>query len=49
MFVAGGIVIASVRMDDANFHCDDSCIYANDGQCDENQAIHLAPNCTTHH
>lgn len=30
----GGIVIAEVRPDDETFMCEDSCIYANDGQCD---------------
>eukprot|EP00903_Cladosiphon_okamuranus_P015736 g14524.t1 len=33
----GGIVIAQVRVDDETFICEDSCIYANDGECDENQ------------
>lgn len=31
----GGIVIAEVRADDETFSCEDSCIYANDGECDE--------------
>ncbi|CAN0066429.1 unnamed protein product [Pylaiella littoralis] len=34
---AGGIVIAQVQMDDATFSCEDSCLYANDGECDELQ------------
>ncbi|CAM9180767.1 unnamed protein product [Scytosiphon promiscuus] len=33
----GGIVVAEVRMDDATFSCEDSCLYANDGECDEDQ------------
>eukprot|EP00752_Nemacystus_decipiens_P008401 g7511.t1 len=33
----GGIVVAEVRADDESFSCEDSCIYANDGECDENQ------------
>ncbi|CAB1117706.1 unnamed protein product [Ectocarpus sp. CCAP 1310/34] len=32
---ASGVVIAEVRKDDATFNCEDSCVYANDGQCDE--------------
>lgn len=36
-FCAGGIVVASVRADDDTFNCEDSCVYANDGQCDEDQ------------
>ncbi|CAM9704563.1 unnamed protein product, partial [Ectocarpus sp. 8 AP-2014] len=33
----GGVVIAEVRKDDATFNCEDSCVYANDGQCDEDR------------
>ncbi len=30
-------MIAAVRQDDASFSCEDSCVYANDGECDEDQ------------
>lgn len=30
-------MVAEVRMDDATFSCEDSCVYANDGECDEDQ------------
>ena len=32
-------MIAEVRADDETFSCEDSCIYANDGECDENQVL----------
>lgn len=35
LFLAGGIVVAEVRMDDATLSCDDSCLFASDGECDE--------------
>jgi len=35
--VTGGVVIAEVQQDDASFSCEDSCVYANDGECDERQ------------
>ncbi|CAM9368981.1 unnamed protein product, partial [Ectocarpus sp. 12 AP-2014] len=33
----GGAVIAEVQKD-VTFNCDDSCVFANDGQCDEDRA-----------
>lgn len=36
-YAAGGVVVAHVRMDDGTYDCNDSCIYANDNQCDEDQ------------
>lgn len=30
-------MVASIRMDDGMYICDDSCIYANDQMCDEEQ------------